>query len=84
MFQQQCTHEYLARFHTTELIREHDTLSLRAPGQMFQALQVPEKIDQIDLVALQKISHLVASTLDLELCASTRMLANRNGNTWMH
>ena len=34
---------------------------------MFQALQVPEKIHQIDLVALQKIIHLAAPTLDLEV-----------------
>ena len=66
MFQQQATHDYKERFHASELIREHETLSLRAPGQMFQALQVPEQIHQIDLVALQKIIHLAASTLDLE------------------
>ena len=34
---------------------------------MFQALQVPEKIHKIDLVALQKIILLAASTLDLEV-----------------
>ena len=67
MFQQQATHEYLERFHASELIREHETLSLRAPGQMFQALQVPEQIHQIELVALQKIIHLAASTLGLEI-----------------
>ena len=67
MFQQQATHDYKERFHASELIREHETLSIRAPGQMFQALQVPEKIHQTDLVALQKIIHLAASTLDLEV-----------------
>ena len=67
LFQQQATHDYLERFRASELIREHETLSLRAPGQMFQALQVPEKIHKIDLVALQKIILLAASTLDLEV-----------------
>ena len=67
MFQQQATHEYQARFHASELIREHETLSLRAPGQMFQALQVPGKIHQIDFGGLQKIIHLAASTLDLAI-----------------
>ena len=46
---------------------KHDTLSIRAPGQTFQALQVPEKIYKIDLVALQKIIHLAAPALDLEV-----------------
>ena len=51
----------------SELVCKHDTLSIRAPGQTFQALQVPEKIHKIDLVALQKIILLAASTLDLEV-----------------
>ena len=46
---------------------KHDTLSIRAPGQTFHALQVPEKIHKIDLTALQKIILLAASTLDLEV-----------------
>ena len=46
---------------------KHDTLSIRAPGQTFHALQVPEQIHKIDLTALQKIILLAASTLDLEV-----------------
>ena len=45
----------------------HDALSIRAPGQTFHALQVPEKIHKIDLTALQKIIILAAATLDLEV-----------------
>ena len=67
MFQQQATHAYQARFHGSKLICEHETLSLRAPGQMFQVLHVPAKSHQIDVVALQKTIHLVASTLDLDI-----------------
>ena len=67
MFQQEATHAYKEKFYESELVCKHDTLSIRAPGQMFQALQVPEKIHQIDVVALQKIIHLAASTLDLEV-----------------
>ena len=67
MFQQQATHDCLERFHASELIREHDTLSLRAPGQMFQALQVPAEIHHIGLTALQQIIRLAVSTLDLEI-----------------
>ena len=51
----------------SELVCKRDALSIRAPGQMFQALQVPEKIHQIDVVALQKIIHLAPSTLVLEV-----------------
>ena len=46
---------------------KHDTLSIRAPGQTFHALQVPKKIHKIDLTALRKIILLAASTLDLEV-----------------
>ena len=45
----------------------HDTLSIRAPGQTFRALRVPPKIHKIDLTALRKIILLAASTLDLEV-----------------
>ena len=66
MFQQRATHEYKNKLYESELIDEHAQKSIRAPGQMFHALQVPPKIHQIDLGALQKIIHLAASTLDLE------------------
>ena len=56
-----------SKIYASELIGEHAQKSIRAPGQMFHALQVPEKIHQIDLVALQKIIHLAAPTLDLEV-----------------
>ena len=46
---------------------KHVALSIRAPGQMFHALRVPPKIHQIDFGAQQKIIHLAASTLDLEV-----------------
>ena len=57
----------LTKKYESELVCKHDTLSIRAPGQTFHALQVPEKIHKIDLVALQKIILLAASTLDLEV-----------------
>ena len=61
MFQQK------ARFHASKLICEHETLSLRGPRDMFQALEVAPELPRIDLAALQQIIHLAASTLDLEV-----------------
>ena len=87
MFQQQATHDYLERLHASKLIREHETLSLRAPGQMFHALQVPPKIHQIDLGALQKIIHFAASTLDLEVVREhvrEHQDVGKKKRTWTH
>ena len=67
MFQQKATSDYQERFHASKLLCEHETLSLRGPGQMFQALEVPPELPRIDLAALQQIIHLAASTLDLEV-----------------
>ena len=66
MFQQEATHAYKEKYES-ELVCKHDTLSIRAPGQTFHALQVPKKIHKIDLTALRKIILLAASTLDLEV-----------------
>ena len=67
MFQQKATSEYQERFHASRLICEHETLSLRGPGQMFQAVEVPGSLPRIDVAALEQIVLLAASTLDLEV-----------------
>jgi len=77
MFQQKATSDYQERFHASKLLCEHEALSLRGPGQMFQALEVPPKLPRIDLAALQQIIHLAASTLDLEVVRQQKMWAKR-------
>ena len=44
---------------------------------MFQALQVPAEIHQIDLAALQQIIHLAASTLDLKIIREHKDVGKR-------
>ena len=70
MFQQKATENFRERFACHAVICEHENLSLRAPGQMFQALEVPtnkEDIVEIDALALAKIIQLAASTIDLDV-----------------
>ena len=67
MFQQKATCDYQNRFHSSKLICEHETLSLRGPGQMLQAVEVPSELARIDIAALEQIVLLAASTLDLEM-----------------